>query len=524
MTRVQSALDRLVADALVEPRLTRAGQTLYLLTPVRARRAGRRYRGRGLGVAGFASIAAAGQSIVRVLNQGFETDPPIDGRRTQAVLVRTNDFQESQVATVMGANALSVFLFRVDFNKAMRAAWSAAASVDGRAHLALDLHYLLHPLVGQCPARAPHPRAGHAMPGGDPGPVRRPAGPRRGLGGRRGPPTGHGRGAHRGPDADLRLAPHGLPALGPLPRPRPAPGRAGGAPGTAGTRRGAGSGPGADAMSNLFLPGRFDERVRRLALGIEPLDAASGGRLRHPIRILVETAAPGLPRPRLVAPPLGALRAAPGPRGPDVPVAPAVRLGRDPGPPGLPGRDGPPPSGAAPPEPDHTDRGPGRHAPHRAAGAPPSALPRRRLRRDRLHHRAARASGAGRGSRCAGRGWRRADRVPPRADPPVGRAHCDDRGEFLLLLTPAAAPMATLEHPFALDLVAYAPLAPGTAAAPVPARRRRALGPAGGASVPVRELPTRWRTAPSRRRAGDQGQPPCVPSSPMAGCSPAARP
>jgi hypothetical protein len=96
-------------------------------------------------MAGFASIAAAGQSIVRALDLGFELDPPIPGRRTHAVLVRTNDFQESQVATAIGANALSVYLYRVDFNKAMRAAWSAVASVDGRARLALDLHYLLTP-------------------------------------------------------------------------------------------------------------------------------------------------------------------------------------------------------------------------------------------------------------------------------------------------------------------------------------------------------------------------------------------
>lgn len=96
-------------------------------------------------MAGSASIAAAGQSIVRMLNLCFETEPPIAQRRTQAVLVRTNDFQENQVATVMGANALSVFLYRVDFNKAMRAAWSAAGAVDGHAHLALDLHYLMTP-------------------------------------------------------------------------------------------------------------------------------------------------------------------------------------------------------------------------------------------------------------------------------------------------------------------------------------------------------------------------------------------
>jgi hypothetical protein len=96
-------------------------------------------------MAGFASIAAAGQSIVRLLNDSFEVDPPVPDHRTQAVLVRTTDFQEAQVATLLGGNALSVFLYRVDFNKAMRAAWSAAGSVDGRAHLALDLHYLLTP-------------------------------------------------------------------------------------------------------------------------------------------------------------------------------------------------------------------------------------------------------------------------------------------------------------------------------------------------------------------------------------------
>ena len=96
-------------------------------------------------MAGFSAIAAAGQSIVRALNLAFEIEPPIEGRRTQAVLTRTNDFQEAQVPVVLGANALSVFLYRVDFNKAMRAAWSAAATLDGRAHLALDLHYLLTP-------------------------------------------------------------------------------------------------------------------------------------------------------------------------------------------------------------------------------------------------------------------------------------------------------------------------------------------------------------------------------------------
>ena len=38
---------------------------------------------------------------------------------------------------------LSIFLYRVDFNKAMRAGWSGVGSLDGRSHLPLDLHFLL---------------------------------------------------------------------------------------------------------------------------------------------------------------------------------------------------------------------------------------------------------------------------------------------------------------------------------------------------------------------------------------------
>ncbi|HEX3129375.1 MAG TPA: DUF4255 domain-containing protein [Thermoanaerobaculia bacterium] len=96
-------------------------------------------------MASFESIAAAGRSLERFLNHCFQEEEPIStpGQQTRAVLVRTPDFESS--ATVITPPALSIFLYRVDFNRTMRAAWSAVASRDGRAHLPLDLYFLLTP-------------------------------------------------------------------------------------------------------------------------------------------------------------------------------------------------------------------------------------------------------------------------------------------------------------------------------------------------------------------------------------------
>jgi hypothetical protein len=59
------------------------------------------------------------------------------------VLVKTDDLMPKNVPNAIGAYALSIFLYRIDFNKAMRAAWSSVGTADGRGHLALDLHFLL---------------------------------------------------------------------------------------------------------------------------------------------------------------------------------------------------------------------------------------------------------------------------------------------------------------------------------------------------------------------------------------------
>jgi len=81
-----------------------------------------------------------------MLTAGFAEPPvPVDGRVTRAFLVRTEDFDQTSLSTVIVRPALSVFLYRVDFNKTMRAAWSQVTAHDGRPHLPLDLHFLLTP-------------------------------------------------------------------------------------------------------------------------------------------------------------------------------------------------------------------------------------------------------------------------------------------------------------------------------------------------------------------------------------------
>lgn len=93
-------------------------------------------------MANFNSISAAGLSLERFLTAAFAEPPvPVEGKSTRAVLVRTEDFERT--AKVIPRPALSIFLYRVDFNKTMRAAWSGVGHQDGLAHLPLDLHFLV---------------------------------------------------------------------------------------------------------------------------------------------------------------------------------------------------------------------------------------------------------------------------------------------------------------------------------------------------------------------------------------------
>ncbi|MQA90392.1 MAG: DUF4255 domain-containing protein [Gemmatimonas sp.] len=99
-------------------------------------------------MANFPCIAATGLSIERMLNACFlEEDPiPDSPTRPRAVLIRTEDLESIGTAgNLIQPPVLSIMMYRVDFNKAMRAGWSAVGSVDGRAYLPLDLHLLITP-------------------------------------------------------------------------------------------------------------------------------------------------------------------------------------------------------------------------------------------------------------------------------------------------------------------------------------------------------------------------------------------
>jgi hypothetical protein len=91
-------------------------------------------------VAGFGSIAAVGKSLEMVLNAGFTAVPPITGETARAQLIQTEDLDPG--SSFLIRPTISILLYRVDFNKTMRASWSAIGSVDGKAHLPVDLHYL----------------------------------------------------------------------------------------------------------------------------------------------------------------------------------------------------------------------------------------------------------------------------------------------------------------------------------------------------------------------------------------------
>jgi hypothetical protein len=92
-------------------------------------------------MADFAAIAATGNSVARLLNSAFKDEEPVDQKKTHAVVVRTDDFKDPAGSIVFPAATL--FFYRIDFNKTMRATWSAIGSQDGLAHLPVDLHFLI---------------------------------------------------------------------------------------------------------------------------------------------------------------------------------------------------------------------------------------------------------------------------------------------------------------------------------------------------------------------------------------------
>ena len=96
-------------------------------------------------MADYQAIGAAGRTLERFLTHCFSEQQPVSSGPTSVVLARTEDLSPTSVATVIGSPALSIFLYKLEANKSMRAAWAGVGSHDQRGHLPLDLHYLLTP-------------------------------------------------------------------------------------------------------------------------------------------------------------------------------------------------------------------------------------------------------------------------------------------------------------------------------------------------------------------------------------------
>jgi hypothetical protein len=99
-------------------------------------------------MSGLAAIAATGLSLQRLLVAAFaERSPlvntagpppaavPVEVVTTTRLAALDEQEQPSPLATLL--------LYRIDIDKAMRAAWSAVGAGEGRGRLALNLHYLL---------------------------------------------------------------------------------------------------------------------------------------------------------------------------------------------------------------------------------------------------------------------------------------------------------------------------------------------------------------------------------------------
>jgi hypothetical protein len=218
---------------------------------------------------------------------------------------------------------------------------------------------------------------------------------------------------------------------------------------------------------NRFVADSFAENIQRLALGIEPIDAQRRLRIAHPVQVTFDSAPQGLPRSvierhdsclhvlryfRLADDLVEMSIYDAGRRGParqvGFPILPAGSVDL------------------------RFSDGARRYVPRRlsfplltaaAADAPPFT-PGRRIRRPSLFPGAAydtSETSTGLRARVLRGGrpmrWARVEARLPGNNVLVGRAHGDDRGEFLLLLGANASPLSDLENPLSVTVTVFGP-------------------------------------------------------------------
>src|SRR4051812_8455406 len=96
-------------------------------------------------MAGYGALAAAGRSIVALLNRRFEDELPPPLRHPTAVLAGTADFDKVNSASdaVIQFPAVSVYCYRVCVDRETRPGYSAMAANDGIPRIPLRMHLLI---------------------------------------------------------------------------------------------------------------------------------------------------------------------------------------------------------------------------------------------------------------------------------------------------------------------------------------------------------------------------------------------
>lgn len=96
-------------------------------------------------MAGYRALAAAGRSLVGLLNLRFGQIIAPGDRRPTAVLAGSADFDQvnSSATAVIRYPAVSLYCYRICVDRETRPGWSAVASVDGIPRLPVRMHFLL---------------------------------------------------------------------------------------------------------------------------------------------------------------------------------------------------------------------------------------------------------------------------------------------------------------------------------------------------------------------------------------------
>ncbi|WP_434620581.1 DUF4255 domain-containing protein [Arthrobacter sp. A5] len=94
-------------------------------------------------MAGYQALAAAGLSIVALLNRRFHAVP--GAAALDAFLASTNELKtmKTNSGQLVHQPAISVYCYRVSVDRETRAGWSAVGSIDGIPRLPLRMHFLI---------------------------------------------------------------------------------------------------------------------------------------------------------------------------------------------------------------------------------------------------------------------------------------------------------------------------------------------------------------------------------------------